>query len=526
MTNPPLLNRKVRFGFGSAILILLIVGGLSYRGLIVSNESDQWVSHTNEVLAELQELLFTVERTESTARAFAMTGKESYVESFQAEALEAEQYRVRIGSLTADNASQQRRLPHLKSLADQKIQCGETIIGFRRTQGLEVAAAAVRGGPGERIMNEYRTAIGEMRDEELRLLVQRNTDAKSRLIKSKLVLILGNILCLLIAGAAAWSVQRASVRRALAEAALRETEESLFEERERAQITLRSIGDAVASTDIAGNITFLNFVAERMTGWPVHEALGRPMPEVFRILDGVSREVIANPMTAAVEQNATLHLPANCILVRRDGFETPIDDSVAPIHNLEGQPSGAVIVFRDVSAERANALRMTHLAQHDFLTGLPNRMLFNDRVSHAISLAPRHKNKVAVLFLDLDSFKHINDSLGHRIGDKLLQSVAKRLLDCVRNSDTVSRQGGDEFVVLISELEDPSNAAVTARRMLEAVSDAHSIEQRDLHVTTSIGVSIYPEDGLDAETLIKNADTAMYQAKEHGRQGIQFFKPL
>ena len=130
-----------------------------------------------------------------------------------------------------------------------------------------------------------------------------------------------------------------------------------------------------------------------------------------------------------------------------------------------------------------------------------------------------------MLFLDLDGFKHINDSLGHPIGDKLLQSIAKRLVDCVRGSDTVSRQGGDEFVVLLSEVEQAEDAAITARRMLQAVAEPHSIDQHDLHVTTSIGVSVYPDDGLDAETLIKNADTAMYQAKENGRQSYQFFKP-
>ena len=132
---------------------------------------------------------------------------------------------------------------------------------------------------------------------------------------------------------------------------------------------------------------------------------------------------------------------------------------------------------------------------------------------------------MAVLFLDLDGFKHINDSLGHPIGDKLLQSVARRLVACVRSSDTVSRQGGDEFVVLLSEVEQREDAAITARRMLQAVAERHSIDQHDLHVTTSIGVSVYPDDGLDAETLIKNADTAMYQAKENGRQSYQFFKP-
>jgi diguanylate cyclase (GGDEF)-like protein/PAS domain S-box-containing protein len=302
-------------------------------------------------------------------------------------------------------------------------------------------------------------------------------------------------------------------------------EEALFVEKERAEVTLNCIGDAVACTDISGKITFLNMVAEQMSGWQRQDAFGRPMSEVFRILDATTRELVPDSTEMALGRDHTLHLPANCILIRRDQVEIPIEDSVAPIHDREGRATGAVIVFRDVSAAQAMALQMTHSAQHDFLTGLPNRMLFNDRVSHAITLAPRHEKKVAVLFLDLDGFKHINDSLGHPTGDRLLQSIAQRLVSCVRLSDTVSRQGGDEFVILLSEIEQAEDAAVAARRMLDSVAQAHSIDQHDLHVTTSIGVSVCPDDGLDAETLIKNADTAMYQAKENGRQSYQFFKP-
>jgi diguanylate cyclase (GGDEF)-like protein/PAS domain S-box-containing protein len=303
-------------------------------------------------------------------------------------------------------------------------------------------------------------------------------------------------------------------------------EEALFVVKERAQVTLNCIGDAVVCTDIEGNVTFLNLVAEKMTGWPWEEAVGRPMAEVFRIQDAATHETTPNPMDAALGQNKTVHLPSNCILIRRDGFEMPIEDSVAPIHDREGKATGAVIVFRDVSAARAMAEQMTHSAQHDFLTGLPNRMLLNDRVNQAIAFVARHSKKVAILFLDLDGFKHINDSLGHPIGDKLLQSIAKRLVGCVRCTDTVSRQGGDEFVVLLSEMAQQEDAAISALRILEAVAKAHSIDQHDLHLTASIGVSVYPDDGKDAETLIKNADTAMYQAKENGRQSYQFFKSV
>ena len=302
-------------------------------------------------------------------------------------------------------------------------------------------------------------------------------------------------------------------------------EAALFVEKVHAQVTLNSIGDAVASTDMAGNITFLNLAAEKMTGWSWREASGRPMAEVVRILDAATREPIPNPMEKAVSLDRTVHLPSNSVLLRRDGSEIPVEDSVAPIRDRDGNAAGAVIVFRDVSAARAIAAQLTHSAQHDALTGLPNRILLNDRVNQAIAMAPRRLKKVAVLFLDLDGFKRINDSLGHPAGDRLLHSVAKRLVDCVRAADTVSRQGGDEFVVLLSEVEHTEDAANTAGRMLQAVAEPHRIDQNELHVTTSIGLSIYPDDGLDAETLIKNADTAMYQAKENGRQHYQFFKP-
>jgi diguanylate cyclase (GGDEF)-like protein len=167
--------------------------------------------------------------------------------------------------------------------------------------------------------------------------------------------------------------------------------------------------------------------------------------------------------------------------------------------------------------------QITHSAHHDFLTGLPNRMLLNDRARQAIALAPRHKKKVALLFLDLDGFKEINDSMGHSIGDKMLQCIAKRLVECVRASDTVSRQGGDEFVVLLSEVAKAEDAAITATRMLERVRAGHSIDEQLLHVTASIGVSVYPDDGLDVETLVKRADAAMYHAKQSGRQSYMFF---
>ena len=173
--------------------------------------------------------------------------------------------------------------------------------------------------------------------------------------------------------------------------------------------------------------------------------------------------------------------------------------------------------------ERAR-IRMVYMAQHDPLTDLPNRILLNDRLVQAIALARRQGKQLALMFLDLDRFKHINDSLGHAVGDQLLQSVAKRLTGGVRSSDTVCRQGGDEFVILLADVEHAGDAALSAQKILAALTVPHCIDQLELHVTVSIGISIYPDDGQDADSLIKSADTAMYHAKEGGRNNYQFFE--
>jgi diguanylate cyclase (GGDEF)-like protein/PAS domain S-box-containing protein len=261
-----------------------------------------------------------------------------------------------------------------------------------------------------------------------------------------------------------------------------------------------------------------------MTGWSSREAVGRPLADVFQIIDGATREPAANPLAQAVTENKTVGLTADCVLIRRDGLEYAIADSAAPIRDRGGQVTGAVIVFRDVSAARANAQQLARLAQHDFLTDLPNRLLLGDRIENAIARARRHRKRGAVLFMDLDNFKHINDTLGHPIGDKLLQSTAQRLVACVRGSDTVARLGGDEFVVVLSEIERAEDAAPSAQKILLALAATHGIAEHELHVTASIGISIFPGDGRDAETLIRCADTAMYHAKGKGGNNCQFFK--
>lgn len=493
------------------------MGVISYRGLDVSYQSDQRVGHTHEVLEKLQDLLAGAQNMESSAQGFVFTGDRAHIESFSSSVSDAEQSVGAVRRLTVDNAGQQAQIPKLELLTADEIEHSRSLISLRQLRGMPSAVEDIRKGTGRKIIEEFQAVIHEMEIEELRLLALRDAEAKRRVIQSRIILACGSFLGMIIAAVAGWSAHRDSVKRGSAE-------QALSVEKERAHVTLKSVGDGVICTDSDGQITFLNLAAETMVGASWQSSLGRSITEIFRVLDGASRESVAGSTLAAIQSGQTAP-PSNCVLIRSDEVEIPIKLSVAPINDGNGGVIGTVIVFRDVRVARAMAVQMVHSAKHDFLTDLPNSKLLNDRVGHAVTLARRHEKKVAILFLDLDGFKHVNHALGHPVGDKLLQSVGKRLACCIRAPDTVSRQGGDEFVILLTELERSKDAGFSARRMLQSVAQTHSLDDRTLHITASIGISIYPEDGPDAETLIKNAETAMFQAKENGPGNLQFFKP-
>jgi diguanylate cyclase (GGDEF)-like protein len=202
---------------------------------------------------------------------------------------------------------------------------------------------------------------------------------------------------------------------------------------------------------------------------------------------------------------------------RRDGTPVWVIESTTLLDG--GLLEGTIV---DITDRKTAQEQMEYQAYHDALTGLPNRLLFRDRIDIALAHAKRHRTAAAVMFLDLDQFKLVNDSLGHTVGDALLQEVATRLVLSIRADDTVARMGGDEFTVLLTDVKDPGASAVVAQKLLEAISQPMVIEGHELYVTTSIGIARSPEDGIDAETLLKRADNAMYRAKEAGRNNFQF----
>ncbi len=309
----------------------------------------------------------------------------------------------------------------------------------------------------------------------------------------------------------------------VAEQAWQTAEAALTAEKDRIQVTLDSIGDAVVTTDALGCVTYVNVVAERMTGWDRARAIGRPLDEVFNIIDAASREPATNPAMQAISENRTVALAANCVLLRSDGTEVAIEDSAAPLRDRDGVATGAVLVFHDARLAAATTSRMAYLAHHDELTGLPNRTLFREHLAQALKLAHRHGNKAGIMFIDLDNFKYYNDTLGHPQGDALLVCVARRLVKSVRDTDTVCRYGGDEFLILLGELQTSADAERVAEKIRTTLSEPLLLDGQRMTLSMSVGISIYPEHGNDADTLLRNADTAMYLAKKDAGVGHMVF---
>jgi diguanylate cyclase (GGDEF)-like protein/PAS domain S-box-containing protein len=306
----------------------------------------------------------------------------------------------------------------------------------------------------------------------------------------------------------------------------RRAEQELRDREDKLRLILESTAEAICGIDVQGRCTFSNSACVRLLGYRhPEELLGGRMHELFHHSrpDGSPLPAEECLIHQALGKGEEAHFDED-VFWKADGTSFPVEYWSYP-QRKDGKIVGAVVAFIDISERKRAQERIQHLAYYDAVTGLPNRTLLEDRLSKALASARRRKEKLALLFLDLDRFKVINDSLGHAAGDLVLKEVAARLKQWAREQDTVARLGGDEFVVLLNAVKEAGDVAIAAKRALDALTAEVVIQGRSLTIGCSLGISLFPEHGRDATALIKNADAAMYCAKEKGRNNFQFFTP-
>ncbi|MEH1807726.1 GGDEF domain-containing response regulator [Nostoc sp.] len=298
----------------------------------------------------------------------------------------------------------------------------------------------------------------------------------------------------------------------------------LYEEKQRLMAIINSMGCAVIVTYANGCIEMMNPIAELITGWKQSEAFGKDLIEVVNLVNKDIGEKIENFGTYVIEAGEVFNLPENCTLITKDGKEIAIGDNVAPIRDRDGKITGAVLVFQDITKRKQTEAQLIRNAFYDGLTELPNRILFLDRLRQTIERSKRRSDYYfAVLFLDLDGFKEINDRFGHGIGDDFLVAIARRLESCLRSGDTVARFGGDEFTVLLEDIKDITDATNVAKRIQDSLRLPVNLNGYQLSTTASIGITWNFSNYEEPATLLRDADIAMYQAKRQGKATYTIF---
>ena len=305
----------------------------------------------------------------------------------------------------------------------------------------------------------------------------------------------------------------------------KEAEEALAHERERALITLHSIGDGVITTDSEGRVEYLNPIAESLTGWAGAEAEGRPLGEVFRILCEDTREPAQDPVSRILNEDHIVGHPNHTVLVSRSGDERIIEDSGAPIRDVRGQAVGVVLVFKDITERRHLDQQLAYAATHDSLTGLVNRATFQERLDRALAAFLEHGTPNVLCYLDLDQFKIVNDAAGHTAGDEMLKQVAALLSEGMRSRDTLSRLGGDEFGLLLNDCS-VDNAMRICERLIGTLADFRfTWKNRRFGVGVSVGLVPFTQEGAERSVLTSRADMACFAAKDMGRNRVYVYHP-
>ena len=305
----------------------------------------------------------------------------------------------------------------------------------------------------------------------------------------------------------------------------KKAETRVFEEKERAQVTLQSIGDGVITTDADGGIDYINPVAQDLTGWDIRGARGKPINEIMTIVNEHTRATVDSPIIRCLKEGRVITLAENSVLITQDGIEVPIQDSAAPIRDRIGNIVGAVMVFHDISKESRLFRQLSYQASHDALTGLINRHEFENRLVSALEDSYQNPSRThALLYIDLDQFKVVNDTFGHIAGDELLRQVMEVFQANIRSTDTLARLGGDEFGILLERCND--DLAMEVAEAIRGAIEAYRFTWQDafMHVRCSIGMYMVTHESPDAASVMSSADVACYSAKDMGRNQIHLYK--
>lgn len=373
-------------------------------------------------------------------------------------------------------------------------------------RGLDVAAYVPVGGLG------------------LGMVLYINADELYQPIQDQALYVIPILLVLLAGGGLLmrWQVMPVLRQVVVSEAHANELNQKLRNNEARIRAILDRVDEGILSMTIDGVVRTINPAAERMFGYRAEEIIGNNisllMPEPYRSqYDDYLKSYLATGQQSVIGNRREI------VGRRRDGTTFPAEMSIGEV-KVSGEQL-FICAMRDIAERKATEARVVHLANHDSLTNLPNRNLLQDRALQSFLQADRLQQRVGIVFIDLDHFKTINDSLGHHVGDRLLQTVALRIRSCLRDEDTVARQGGDEFIVVLPNVKRFEDIGIVTQKLVVALSAPYSIDGTELHTSASIGVAVYPDDGADVETLMRNADTAMYFAKATGRNNFQFFTP-
>jgi len=487
------LHRKVQLAFGSAIFTLLVVGAVSYRGMVVSGESERWVRHTHEVLENLQDLLLATENIESSYRGFALTGEESYLESYHAGILSAQEHAAAVRSLTVDNPEQQHQIPALERLTAQKIQFAETMISLRRARNLAATAELVRNGQDPRIMAEFQAVIRELQTEEIQLLAVRSADAKQRLAQTKTVLILGTLLGLLIAVAATWSVQRESSKRGLAEESLRDSEEEY-------RMLLDGVeGYAIFMLDPQGKIVNWNAGAERIKGYKAEEIIGHNFSCFYPPEDiQCGRPEEALRITAATGRHEEQGMR-----VRKDGSRFLASVSFTALRDVTGHLRGFSEISRDLSERKESEAKYRGL-----LEAAPDAMVVVNQSGEIVLLNVQAEKQFGYRRGELVGQK-VKNIIPQGFAERLIadgtRTAAEALAQQIGTGIELSgwRKDGSAFPIeiMLSPLENAEGILVTA-----AIRDITERKKSEAHLVKTVAELKSSNDELQQFAYVASHD--------------------